>query len=163
MAHPTRFERVTFAFGGQGLRERRASPQISSRSIGELFCFLRYSGFSYSRAAKTSTALHSTRRTQDLCVIFGIVVQIIRLTVGFAAWQLFGLSTYWTQQLVACFRSKIGSGTARWRRYQPRSVGHSVQAWESTDRFARAEVALGIISKRHLFKGTFGFEMHLML
>ena len=30
-------------------------------------------------------------------------------------------------------------------------------------RFARAEMALGMISKRHLFKGTFGFEMHLML
>jgi len=36
-------------------------------------------------------------------------------------------------------------------------------AGESSDRFARAEVALGMISKRHLFKGTFGFEMHLML
>jgi len=34
---------------------------------------------------------------------------------------------------------------------------------ESSDRFARAEVALGMISKPHLFKGTFGFEMHLML
>jgi hypothetical protein len=30
-------------------------------------------------------------------------------------------------------------------------------------RFARAEVALGMISKRPLLKDTFGFEMHLML
>jgi hypothetical protein len=29
------------------------------------------------------------------------------------------------------------------------------------DRFARAEVALGMISKRHLFKRTFGFEIML--
>jgi hypothetical protein len=71
MARPTRFERVTFAFGRQGLLERRAPPQKSSRLIGELFCLLRYSGFSCSRAAKTSTALHSIRRTH-LCVIFGI-------------------------------------------------------------------------------------------
>ena len=47
---------------------------------------------------------------------------------GFAAWQLFGPSTYQTQALVASFRPKIRSGTARGRRYQPRSVGHSVQA-----------------------------------
>jgi hypothetical protein len=68
---------------------------------------------------------------------------------------LFEPSTYRTQELVACFRSKIGSGTARGCRYQPRSVGRPVQAWESSDGFAR--------SKRHLFKGTFGLEMHLML
>ena len=37
VAHPTRFERVTFAFGGQGLFERRAPLQKSGRSIGPLF------------------------------------------------------------------------------------------------------------------------------
>jgi large subunit ribosomal protein L30 len=63
------------------------------------------------------------------------------------------------------FYRKLGQhvrGAVRRRWYQPRSDGRSVQAGESTDRFAHAEVALGMISKRHLFKGTFGFEMHLM-
>jgi hypothetical protein len=32
---PTRFERVTFAFGGQGLLERRAPPQNLRRSVGD--------------------------------------------------------------------------------------------------------------------------------
>jgi hypothetical protein len=29
--------------------------------------------------------------------------------------------------------------------------------------FGHAEAGFGFVSKRHLFKGTFGFEMHLML
>ena len=50
------------------------------------------------------------------------------------------------------------------------SVSHSrsdADAWskasEPSNGFAHAELGLGMISKRHLFKGTFGFEMHLML
>jgi hypothetical protein len=53
--------------------------------------------------------------------------------------------------------------TLRGRRYQLRSVRRSVQAGASFSRFARAEVALGMISKLYLFKRTFGSEMHLML
>jgi hypothetical protein len=71
LAHLTRFERVTFAFGGQGF-SKRAPPQKSGRSIRALFWWLRYSAFSYSGAAKISITLHSCRRTQYLCAIFGI-------------------------------------------------------------------------------------------
>jgi hypothetical protein len=63
---------LTHAFEGQGLFERRAPLQKSGRSIGALFWCFRYSTFSYSTVAKTSIALHSSRRTQDRCVIFGI-------------------------------------------------------------------------------------------
>ena len=62
---------------------------------------------------------------------------------------------------VVSIEGRISDGQGR--RYQPRSVERSVQAGESPDRFPRAEVALGMISKRHPFKGTFGSEMHLML
>jgi hypothetical protein len=37
------------------------------------------------------------------------------------------------------------------------------QSQRASSGFADAELGLGMISKRHLFKGTFGFEMHLML
>jgi len=57
---------------------------------------------------------------------------------------------------------KILSGTVRGRRYQPLSVGCSVRDREPPDWFTRASMALEIISKRHPFKGTFGFEMYLI-
>jgi hypothetical protein len=41
-------------------------------------------------------------------------------------------------------------------------AGRSVRAGESPDSFARAEMALGMISERHLFNGTLGPEMHPM-
>jgi hypothetical protein len=64
---------LTRAFGGQGLLEKAcAASKITGRSIRALFWWLRYSAFSYSRDAKASIALHSSMRTQDLCVIFGI-------------------------------------------------------------------------------------------
>jgi hypothetical protein len=80
----------------QGLLERRAPPQKSSRSIGALFWWLRYSGFSYSRAAKTSIAPHSSRGEAKIFALFSVsIVQIISLTVGpngrwqgFAAWAV---------------------------------------------------------------------------
>ena len=37
------------------------------------------------------------------------------------------------------------------------------QSQRSLHGFAHAVLALGMISKRHLFKGTFGVEMHLTL
>jgi hypothetical protein len=49
---------VTFAFGGQGLFERRVAPQKSGQSIGALFWWLRYSTFSYPRTTETSIAIH---------------------------------------------------------------------------------------------------------
>jgi hypothetical protein len=58
---------------------------------------------------------------------------------------------------------KIWSGTARGRRYQPPSVGRSVKARELPGTFACRGAGFGMISKRHLFKDTFGFEMSLML
>jgi len=54
LAHPTRFERVTFAFGGQGLLEGRAPPQKLRRLVGAL-CWFRQSAFSYSKAAAESS------------------------------------------------------------------------------------------------------------
>ena len=43
------------------------------------------------------------------------------------------------------------------------AVGRSVKARELPGRFARTGAGFGMMSKRHLFKDTFGFEMHLML
>jgi len=53
------------------LFERRALEK-SDRPIGALFLWPRYGTFSYSRADETSTALHSSRRTQDPCVILTV-------------------------------------------------------------------------------------------
>ena len=62
---------------------RKACAASKIRPINRsAVCWLRYGAFSYSRAAKTSIALHSSRRNQDLCVIFDIDSQIISLTVG---------------------------------------------------------------------------------
>jgi hypothetical protein len=42
------------------------------------------------------------------------------------------------------------------------AVGRSVKAREPRGRFACAGAGFGMTSKGHLFKGTFGVEMHLM-
>jgi len=62
------------------------------------------------------------------------------------------------RELLACIRLNIGSG----RGYQPSSVGCSVKTGLPPDRLACAGVGWEMISKRHLFKDTFSFEMHLM-
>jgi len=80
-----------------------------------------------------------------------------------ALFNLSRLSVWWLRLGIAIERIKPGHPQQNGRRDQPRSVGRSVQAGESPARFARAEVALGMISKRPLLKDTFGFEMHLML
>ena len=54
----------------------------------------------------------------------------------------------------------VGNSQRTW--YQPPAVGRSVKAREPPGRFACAGAGFGMISKRHLIKGTFGVEMHLM-
>jgi hypothetical protein len=43
------------------------------------------------------------------------------------------------------------------------SAGWYFVAREPSDGFAHAELGLGMMSKRHRLKDTFGFETHLML
>jgi len=168
-AHPTRFERLTFAFGGQGLLEGRAPPQKINRSA-----VLGYSAFSYSRAAKNldrASQLYTALGEPKIFALFSVsIVQIISLTVGpNGRWhpRICSMAVVWTFNAPDAGTRRVFSIEDRIWDGQMTSVsatvGCSVQAWESNDRFARAEVALGMISKRHLFKGTFGFEMHLML
>jgi hypothetical protein len=79
----------------------------------------------------------------------------------FAAWQLFGNVPDAGTRRVFSIEDRIWDGL---RTSVSATIGPTLgAAGQSPDRFARAEVALGMISKRHLFKGTFGSEMHLML
>ena len=79
----------------------------------------------------------------------------------FAAWLLFGPSTYRTQELVACFRLKLGYGI------QNTSVSAAVGRMRDQSRGASSpqvgrKEGSGMTSKGHFFKGTIVLETDLI-
>jgi hypothetical protein len=141
------------------------------RSSGRCFWWPHHSAFSYSKAAESSIALNSSSRTQDDCVIFSIDGSDHPFDGGIERSLASKDSQHGTclsPQRTGCrswshvFDSRRSLGRPEEIGDQTPSVRCSIKAKEPCDRFAHAEVAFGMISRRHLLKDTFGLEMNLM-
>jgi hypothetical protein len=172
LARPTRFERVTFAFGGQGSLKvvrpvRNVGDQLARCASGSrtAACFFTL-GSPNLRSRFTDLA-----KPETAAAIFSIDGSDHRFDRGSnGRWlpKICSMTLVWTLDVpdvgAGCMFSIEDGIWDGQRASASDTVGRMlVQSQGAPDGFAHAELGFGMTSKRHLFKSTFGLEMYLML